>query len=504
MTRPQMNFTASSSSAAGPTEFLAVLIVGFGEELRPLTSNTVDEPSPKALLPIANKPLISFPLTWLEEAGVTDVLLLCPESHANAISNYLSSDASSSAFPTLAITTHTFPDAYRTDPSKGSCTVLKEFANKITTDFIILPCDLVPPPSLPLSALLDKFRMDTDGLILASLFHEVPSDRASLVPGDPLEDPPVVLYDPTTETLLQINDDGSDDPEGEVDVRMATLWSHPRARLTTHLSDAHVYVCRRAVLDTLSAHRFQSIRADFVPWLVEIQHRPQRRKQWQHVLGAMPRAARATLEHSTSHMLHARNVAVGGGRSEPSSRAASPLGGGVRDGETHDGSLRCAIVVHALSKGVAVRVNNLTALMDANRAALATASFTPSADTAGVDSKAQIAATGVLIGASTRIAERSTVKQSSIGAHCTIGKNVRINSSVIMDHCVIKDGAKIEGCILGARTCVGEKAQLTQCFTQPGYEVAADETLKGEKLDRLDEAWGGDEEDEEDDEDDEE
>lgn len=28
--------------------------------------------------------------------------------------------------------------------------------------------------------------------------------------------------------------------------------------------------------------------------------------------------------------------------------------------------------------------------------------------------------------------------------------------------------------MLGARTSVGEKAQLTQCFTQPGYEVAAE------------------------------
>ena len=78
------------------------------------------------------------------------------------------------------------------------------------TDFIILPCDFVPPPTLPLSSLLDKFRMDTDGLILASLFYEVSSSSTAL-PDEAREQPPVVLYDPASETLLQIDADGEDD-----------------------------------------------------------------------------------------------------------------------------------------------------------------------------------------------------------------------------------------------------------------------------------------------------
>lgn len=57
---------ASSEHERGSTPFELTRA-----RLRPLTSNNADEPSPKALLPIANKPLISFPLTWLEEAGVT-------------------------------------------------------------------------------------------------------------------------------------------------------------------------------------------------------------------------------------------------------------------------------------------------------------------------------------------------------------------------------------------------------------------------------------------------
>ena len=39
--------------------------------LIPLTANHGDEPSPKALLPIANRPMIEYPLSWLEQSGVT-------------------------------------------------------------------------------------------------------------------------------------------------------------------------------------------------------------------------------------------------------------------------------------------------------------------------------------------------------------------------------------------------------------------------------------------------
>ena len=50
-----------------PAEFQAVLLAGgLGERLYPLTQKSC-----KALLPIANEPMIFYPLTWLERAGFT-------------------------------------------------------------------------------------------------------------------------------------------------------------------------------------------------------------------------------------------------------------------------------------------------------------------------------------------------------------------------------------------------------------------------------------------------
>lgn len=63
------------------SSFQAVLLAG-GEDkaLFPLTSGIV-----KALLPVANRPLLSYPLRSLSDAGLTHVLVVSDlEHHLNA------------------------------------------------------------------------------------------------------------------------------------------------------------------------------------------------------------------------------------------------------------------------------------------------------------------------------------------------------------------------------------------------------------------------------------
>jgi 2-C-methyl-D-erythritol 4-phosphate cytidylyltransferase len=53
----------------------AVLLAGGGgSRLYPLNASG----TPKVLLPVANRPLLSFPLRMLEESGVSDVLVVRP------------------------------------------------------------------------------------------------------------------------------------------------------------------------------------------------------------------------------------------------------------------------------------------------------------------------------------------------------------------------------------------------------------------------------------------
>lgn len=61
-------------SASGPTrakspEFLAVVLCGLGQDLFPLTG--VGASSAKATLPVANRPLVDYVLSWAEESGLS-------------------------------------------------------------------------------------------------------------------------------------------------------------------------------------------------------------------------------------------------------------------------------------------------------------------------------------------------------------------------------------------------------------------------------------------------
>ncbi|MDD5074978.1 MAG: sugar phosphate nucleotidyltransferase [Candidatus Peribacteraceae bacterium] len=57
---------------------------GTGTRLRPLTDITN-----KSLLPIYDKPLISYPLATLRKGGITDIAVVTGPEHMDQISNYL-------------------------------------------------------------------------------------------------------------------------------------------------------------------------------------------------------------------------------------------------------------------------------------------------------------------------------------------------------------------------------------------------------------------------------
>ncbi|OLL23920.1 putative translation initiation factor eIF-2B subunit gamma [Neolecta irregularis DAH-3] len=64
-------------------EFQTIIFAGFGNNLYPLTE---ESNLPKALLPIANEPLITYPLRWCEQAGLQACLVVChAESYAQIL-----------------------------------------------------------------------------------------------------------------------------------------------------------------------------------------------------------------------------------------------------------------------------------------------------------------------------------------------------------------------------------------------------------------------------------
>ncbi|KAF6741851.1 nucleotide-diphospho-sugar transferase [Ephemerocybe angulata] len=417
----------SVEPAFAKKEFLAVLIAGFGNELLPLTSNNGDEPSPKALLPVANKPLIEYVLSWLEQAGVKDVLLICPDAHQSALHHHINSDISPSALNTL-------------ESPEGTASLLRHFASRITEDFVLVPCDFIPPPSLPLSALLNKFRIEstTNDAIVSTCWVPayVPEKGVLLDEWGPVPAPPAIVWDPATHALLHVDTPDDLDSNGEeFELKMDLLSQYPRTKLSSSFQDSHVYVCQRRVLELLKEKKkLDSFREDFIPWLCKLQYQPIKRRKY----------------------------------------------------------ARISISIHEPTDSLALRINNVYTFLEANRALLSSTTYSlPSdpKDRSLIDHKVQISSDSI-VGDSTQIAERTIIKRSVIGRHCVIGKGVKISGCILFDHCVVEDGAKLDGSILGKNTKVGSKAEMTRCISCPGFEVNGGDTLKGEKLDISD--WTAD------------
>ncbi|KAK7692711.1 hypothetical protein QCA50_004344 [Cerrena zonata] len=480
-----MDFEETSSNIA-TKEFQAVLLAGFGNELVPLTSNHGEEPCPKALLPIANKPMLDYPLAWLEASGIRDVLVICPAPHRASISHYINSDSSASSFPSLRIDLQAYDESE--NDTAGTCQILRHFANRIEQDFLLLPCDFIPPPTLTLSSVLNKFRTEStyDGAIATTLFFEQskPDKANSLEEWGSGPSTTSVVWDEKTRTLLHIDtlDQVDDDPE-EMVLDMNLLRRYPRAKLSANLQDAHVYLFRKSVLDVLKEKtRFDSIREDFIPWLCTPQYHPRKRNKYGRILNPLNNVPSQTtaLEHSTLHsdILSAYDIPE---ETRPESAISSP----VDDfGHTETSSLRVGVVVHRAASGYTARANTLHTYIELNRHFLSHTTYSLPKDPesrALIDPKAQIS-TDSMVGHTTKVGERTTIKKSVIGKHCVIGKYVKITGCVILDHCVIADGAKLEGCILGTSTTIGSKAELSKCVTQGGYEVGDGENSKNERL----------------------
>jgi translation initiation factor eIF-2B subunit gamma len=189
--------------------------------------------------------MLGYPLSWIEQSGVksecltpilffsnadfgVDVLLVCPSTHRAAISHYIHSDTSSASFSSLRIDLQSYDESQ--DLSIGTCALLRHFANRITGDFILVPCDLVTPPTLPLTRLLNKFRTDStsDGAIATACWFE----RQNLNLGkDAIPDEwgsshnvASIVWEESTGTLLHIDTPDDDDRNAEeIELRMALL-----------------------------------------------------------------------------------------------------------------------------------------------------------------------------------------------------------------------------------------------------------------------------------------
>ncbi|KAI8094462.1 nucleotide-diphospho-sugar transferase [Thamnidium elegans] len=192
------------------SEFQAVVLAGYGSSNR-LYPISEEDNLPKALLPVGNKPVISYTLEWLEKAGI------------HAIGNA---------------------------PQKLSA-YLRTYTGNIHTQVVSVDED---------DETADALRTIKDKID--------PGSTESASKDDDLL--PYVGIDPTRNALVYKAIRSEDD---DFSMRMSLLNKFPRVRVHTDLQDAHLYIFKRWVIDMLvEKENITSISKDLIPLLVKCQY----------------------------------------------------------------------------------------------------------------------------------------------------------------------------------------------------------------------------------------
>ncbi|KAL1967458.1 hypothetical protein VTN77DRAFT_3243 [Rasamsonia byssochlamydoides] len=157
--------------------FQALILCGPGVSLNTFTSNP--EEFPKALIPIANRPMVWYPLDWCYRMGITNITLITPPASQAPLEAALSQNPHLTSLPAPSPSVLAPRDLTLTT---GTAELLRlpEVQSCIKSDFILLPCDLIC--DIPGESLLDAW-MVTQAALGGSPEPEARSNRNSKIAG---------------------------------------------------------------------------------------------------------------------------------------------------------------------------------------------------------------------------------------------------------------------------------------------------------------------------------
>src|ERR1700733_2548875 len=196
-----------------------ILVGGEGTRLRPLTSTV-----PKPVVPLVDRPFISFMLEWLKKHGIDDVIMSCGFL-ATSVRNVLGDGSE------LGVRLRFVEEP---DP-RGTAGALKFASSMLDEHFLMLNGDVLT--DIDLTAQMAQ--------------HEQTGAKATLAL--------VPVSDPSAYGLVHLNEDRS--------VRDFVEKPNPDA-IDTNLISAGAYVLEREILELVAPDRNVSIEREVWPLLV--------------------------------------------------------------------------------------------------------------------------------------------------------------------------------------------------------------------------------------------
>jgi len=417
-----------------------------GDNLYPLT-----EDMPLAVLPVGNRPLLSFQLELLQRAGgFSDVIIVTHERHQHRLQAYATEEYKGPLRLEVAVV----------EEGAGSADALRALRGKILTDFVLISGDVIS--DVPFQQLADTHRLH-DATATVLFKEQPPRPAADKKKARDLDGTDFVGIDASRQRLLYL-ESAADCDAGVITVSESMLRAHPSLEVHSDFADAHVYIFAHWVLSVLDLKpHFSSAKFELLPYLV--------RKQFLST-------ANLSLPLQQHHMGQALSMS-----SSVAAARATRTAGSDR--------VRCCCFVVPYDAGYCMRACSISAYMQANLDICrgSTAQFDKAAEPNEPVKEGNFVLKSISAdsarGAKVEVGARSSIKKSAVGNNCRIGAGVRLANCVLMEGVVVHDKVNMSNCILCKGAAVHEGASLKDAQVGSNVTVEAGMVVKGEALTAL-------------------
>ncbi|GAB4849495.1 hypothetical protein Ancab_004289 [Ancistrocladus abbreviatus] len=453
---------------------VVVLAGGTSKKLVPLVSKEL----PKALLPVANRPVISYVLELLEQSNLRDLIVVVEsEESAFRVGGWISA----AYVDRLHVEVAAVPE------DVGTAGALRAIAAHLTaSDILVVSGDLVcdvPPGAV---AAVHRRHDAVVTAMLCSASITGPAELGSSGGKDKAKKPSrcnVIGLDPTKQFLLHIA--AGTEVEKDLRVQKSILRAVGQMEIRADLMDAHLYAFKRSVLLEVldQKENFQSLKEDVLPYLVRSQLRSE-------VLANTSLQAEENgnekVSSQSNQVMLSQLLANASTQSFHELYAMGPNGSACVVKRTH----KCCVYIASKGKYCA-RLNSIQAFNDINHDVIGEAShlsgYSFSAQNNIIHPSAELGSKTTvgphcMLGEGSQMGDKCSLKRSVVGRHCRIGSNVKIVNSVVMNHVTIGDGCSIQGSVICSNAQLQERASVKDCQVGAGYVVTAGGEHKGESL----------------------
>lgn len=209
-------------------EFNAVIFCGRGHKLEPLTGKN-DVSSPKALLPVGNRPMIEYVLEWCDKAPFKSINVLCDlkseKQIREAVISYETNRRENSSPKGIKV--------IASDATSTGSALTQSFSNDTGENYVLLPCDFIT--DVPPQVLIEMYRMNSDenigmSVVYKNSFENI--DKKVLKSN-------YTLY--SNDILLDIYSKDFVTFDKFLKVRTQLLWRYPSTNVSTKLLDSFIF-----------------------------------------------------------------------------------------------------------------------------------------------------------------------------------------------------------------------------------------------------------------------